>query len=155
MEKTVIEIDKLLYTKLQNIKDNITEGMYYTICNLYKTYYNSTEGSYLSIGDYSIQIDNIESLKEYLNKRGVEIPSNIEDIYNWKYLDSLEDLVPDLEITSYDIVETYEGFFLTKEGAENHLYKYGAYFNEDAKVVTRRLWQNEEMDFIIKLIKEI
>lgn len=76
------------------------------------------------VDDYSQEIETFDEFKEYLNTNEIEIPENIEEIWNrdsWGFEEFLDDKGILLKPCSYSLVPEYTNHFLTAKAGEEHL----------------------------------
>ena len=102
------------------------------------------------VGDYGENIETLDDLKEYLENNEIEIPENIQDIWDdhWDRDDFIEDKCPDLKPCSYSMEPVYTNCFLTAKAAEEHLRQNYYHYHKNADVYLNHAWRNPEAELV-------
>lgn len=106
------------------------------------------------VSDYETEIETLDQFKEYLENNGVEIPENIQEIWdsNWDMEAFLEENNIPLKPCSYSMVPEYTNHFLTAKTAEEHLKLNYYHYHKDADVYLNHAWRNPEMELVSELL---
>jgi hypothetical protein len=110
--------------------------------------------THIWVGDYGEEIETLDEFKEYLENNGIDIPENIEDIWNehWDMEDFLEEKNIVLKQCSYSLVPEYTNHFLTAKAAEEHLRLNDYHYHKDADVYLNHAWRNPEMEMVSEFL---
>jgi hypothetical protein len=99
--------------------------------------------------DYN-EIESIDEFKEYLSNNDINIPDNINEIWD-DYLeldDFVDEYCPDLKKTSYSLEPFYVNSFFTAKSAQKHLDLNYYHYHKDADVYLNHAWRNSEMELV-------
>ena len=110
--------------------------------------------THIWVGDYGEEIETLDEFKEYLENNGIDIPENIEDVWNehWDMEDFLEEKNIVLKQCSYSLVPEYTNHFLTAKAGEEHLRLNDYHYHKDADVYLNHAWRNPEMEMVSKFL---
>jgi hypothetical protein len=110
--------------------------------------------THIWVGDYGEEIETLDEFKEYLENNGIDIPENIEDIWNdhWDMEDFLEEKNIVLKQCSYSLVPEYTNHFLTAKAGEEHLRLNDYHYHKDADVYLNHAWRNPEMEMVSEFL---
>jgi hypothetical protein len=110
--------------------------------------------THIWVGDYGEEIETLDEFKEYLENNGIDIPENIEDVWNehWDMEDFLEEKNIVLKQCSYSLVPEYTNHFLTAKAGEEHLRLNDYHYHKDADVYLNHAWRNPEMEMVSEFL---
>lgn len=160
MGKT-IELSDEMYDKLIGLANEITTQdprgtrmpHIFQIRDWKKVYdWNLNGNTHIWVGDYETEIETLDQFKEYLEDHEIEIPENIqelwEDDFYWDMEEFLEEKKLDLKQCSYSLEPFYVNSFLTAKAAQEHLDKNYYHYHSKADVYLNHAWRNAEAELV-------
>jgi hypothetical protein len=121
---------------------------------VYDSDLNGENHVYIDIDNDYNEIESIDEFKEYLSNNDIDIPDNINEIWD-DYLeldDFVDEYCPDLKKTSYSLEPFYVNCFFTAKEAENHLKSNNYHYHKDADVYLNHAWRNSEMELVSEFL---
>jgi len=103
--------------------------------------------------DY-LEIESIDDFKEYLFEHDINIPDNINEIWeDYFELDNfVDEYCPDLKKTTYSLEPFYVNSFFTAKSAQKHLDLNYYHYHKDADIYLNHAWRNSEMELVSEFL---
>ena len=118
---------------------------------VYDSGLNGTE--VIWIEDGINEIETKEDMLEYLEKTGVDIPENFDNIWedNWDLDEFIDENCPDLRKCSYSWEYEYQNCFLTAKACKEHIESNHYHYNEPVDYLNHA-WRNPEMELVSEFL---
>lgn len=160
-----IEVSDELYAKLIDLATEMTTQdprgtrmpHIFQIRDWKKVYDWGLNGdTHIWVNDHGTEIETLEQFKEYLEDNGVEIPENIqelwEDDFYWSMEEFLEEKNLDLKQCSYTLEPVDVNSFLTAKAAQEHLDRNYYHYHKNAYVYLNHAWRNPEAELVTEFL---
>ena len=112
--------------------------------------------THIWVGDYGTEIETLEQFKDYLKDKQVEIPENVQEIWEddfyWSMEEFLEEKNLDLKQCSYTLEPVDVNSFLTAKAAQEHLDRNYYHYHKNAYVYLNHAWRNPESELITEFL---
>lgn len=162
---TVINVSDEIYTKLVGLANEMVSQdprgtrmpHIFQIRDWKKVYDWGLNGdTHIWVGDYETEIETIDQFKEYLEKHGVAVPENIQELWDDNFYWDMEEFIEEnnlnLKKCSYTLEPVYINSFLTAKAAQEHLNKNYYHYHKNADVYLNHAWRNPEAELLCEFL---
>lgn len=112
--------------------------------------------THIWVNDYEREIETLDQFKDFLEDKGVEIPENIQEIWDddfyWSMEEFLEEKNLDLKQCSYTLEPVDVNSFLTAKAAQEHLDRNYYHYHKNAYVHLNHAWRNPEAELVTEFL---